>query len=286
MSRLPQLDPADRRLDAGAALRAAGLDATDGSPAKRMRVVAAVADLRPSPALEKSLDAQLLHGDTVRVLAERADWAIVKADYDGYVGWTRRTGLAAISEPTHVVTATTTFAYPGPDLKLPAMRALSMGSRVAVKGEAETRGTRYLQSSDGEWFAAIHLGAVGKFDEDYVTVARRLVGVPYLWGGGSSFGLDCSGFVQLAMRMCGRVVLRDSDMQAATIGKEIEPGPDYAELRRGDLIFWTGHVAIVTGDGGLLHANGASMDVRAEPLAEAVSRIARAFAEPIGYRRP
>jgi len=179
-----------------------------------------------------------------------------------------------------------TFAYAGPDLKLPAYRALSMGSAVCVTGEAETRATPYAILDTGEALFARHLRPVGEHDADYVAVARKFLATPYLWAGATGFGLDCSGIIQLAMRMCGRTILRDSDMQAATLGEEIDPGADLAGLRRGDLVFWRGHVGMVEGDGNLLHANGYTMDVTSEPLDQAIRRIEKLFEKPIGYRRP
>ncbi|GIL01226.1 MAG: peptidase P60 [Alphaproteobacteria bacterium] len=292
MSGLPTLDPLDRRLNlfggelAETALRGkvAAARFVDGRPA---HVVAAHADLRLRPDAACSIDHQLLLGETVQVFDERAGWAWVKADFDGYVGWTLAAGLAAgMPSPTHVVSVPRTFAYPGPDLRLPAARTLSMGSAVRVVGEAETRGAPYLVLDSGEALFARHLRPRGTFDSDYVAVARKFLATPYLWGGATGCGLDCSGLIQLAMRMCGRAVLRDSDMQAATIGGEIDGGAGWRGLRRGDLIFWRGHVAIVEGDGNLLHANGYTMDVTSEPLDRAIARIGRLFERPIGCRRP
>src|SRR5690606_28470859 len=118
-----------------------------------------------------------------------------------------------------------------------------MGSLLTIEGHAETRGTRYALLASGEAVIAHHLRPSGEAEPDYVEAAERLVFTPYLWGGASGFGLDCSGLAQLAMRMAGRAVPRDSDMQAAGIGTPLEAG---AALERGDLVFWKGHVAILT----------------------------------------
>ncbi len=277
-SRLPKLDPKDRRL------HAAG---HDRKAAPQVRIVAAFADLRAEPSADCPLDHQLVCGDTAAALEELEGWVLVQADYDDYVGWTEAENVSTeTAGPTHVVHVPRTFAYPGPDLKLPIRRALSMGSAVTVIGETETRGSVYALLDTGEALFARHLRLVGEHDADYVAVGSKLIGTPYLWGGSTGFGVDCSGFVQLAMRMCGRAVLRDSDMQGATIGREIDPGSDLAGLKRGDLVFWRGHVGIVEGDGNLLHASGHSMDVTSERLEDAISRIERFFERPIGYRRP
>ena len=122
--------------------------------------------------------------------------------------------------------------------------------------------------------------------EDYVGVAEQLLSTPYLWGGASAFGIDCSGFVQLSMRMTGRSAPRDSDMQAAHLGEPLDPGKDFAGLRRGDLVFWKGHIAIMLDGRNIIHANGHTMMVSREPLAEAVERIAYLYGGPTGFRRP
>jgi len=289
---LPRLDPLDRRLNAFrpdlAETRLRGMvEATRFVEGRPARVVAAVADLRPQPDAGRSLDHQLLLGEEVLVFDEREGWSWVRALADGYVGWLASTALGPVGDaPTHVAAAARTFAWPGPDMKLPTTRALSMGSAVTVVGEARTRGSDYLLLDTGEAVFARHFRPAGGPDADYVEVAGRLVGTPYLWGGSSGFGADCSGLVRIAMHMAGRKVLRDSDMQAATLGEPFDPGGDYSGLRRGDLVFWRGHVAIAQGDGNLLHANGHSMDVRSEPAAAAIARIAGMFEKPIGCRRP
>jgi cell wall-associated NlpC family hydrolase len=273
---LPALDPNDRRLNTGRA-----------TVLRQAHVVAPLCDLRRDPRPDCGVDTQLLCGSPVRVFEEDNGWALVQADDDGYVGWTSAAALhGSPFAPTHVVGAPRTFVYPGPDLRFPALRSLSMGSRLEISGEAVTRGTRYLLTPGGEALVANHLRAIGEHEKDYVEVASRLLGSPYLWGGNSAFGIDCSGLVQLAMQMCGRKVLRDSDMQAASLGTEIDPGPNYDALRRGDLVFWRGHVAMVEGDGHILHASGHSMLVTSEPLMSAIARIASLYEQPIGFRRP
>lgn len=253
----------------------------EGWPA---RVAAPVADLRAAPRADAGVDTQLLFGDDVTVFDEHGGWAWVQAAADGYVGYTRTAALGPPGQAaTHVVAVPRSFVYPGPDLKRPAAMAHSMGARLRVEGEAETRGMRYALLPAGEAMAASHLRALGEHGSDYVAVAEQLVHAPYLWGGTSGFGLDCSGLVQLAMRMAGKAVLRDTDMQAASIGAPLQGGE---QLRRGDLAFWQGHVAILTDPHTVIHANGATMTVALEPLESAVRRIEPLFGRPTCYRRP
>jgi cell wall-associated NlpC family hydrolase len=229
----------------------------------------------------------LLVGDRVLVFDESEDWAWVQAEWDGYVGYVaRRSVVAEGAEPTHVVAAPRTFVYAGSDLRLPRAAILSAGSLLAVDRFAETRGTRYAVLASGEALIAAHLSPVGTHAADYVGVAEGLLGTPYLWGGSSAFGIDCSALVQLSLRMAGRRAPRDSDMQASGLGEPFDPGGSLAGLRRGDLVFWKGHVAIMLDDKEIVHANGHTMTVSREPLGEAVERIAYLYGGPTGFRRP
>jgi cell wall-associated NlpC family hydrolase len=255
-----------------------------GRPA---RIVAPVADMLKEPRPDAGLNTQLLRGDNVSVFDEAEGWAWVQAVRDGYVGYVSGGFLGPrVEEPTHMVCVPRSFLYPGPDLRFPRLGELSLGSSVTVKDFAETRGTRYALLSTGEAMISGHLRPAGEVSDDYVAVAETLLTTPYLWGGSTAFGIDCSGLVQLAMRMAGRDVLRDSDMQAAELGEPIEPGKAYAGLRRGDLVFWKGHVAIMLDERSMIHANGHTMLVSREGLSDAIDRIGYLYGGPTGFRRP
>ena len=120
-------------------------------------------------------------------------------------------------------------------------------------------------------------------ETDFVAVAERFLGTPYLWGGKTALGLDCSGLVQVALTACGVSCPRDSDMQEEALGTAVAADP--SALLRGDLIFWKGHVAIVRGPDSLLHANAHHMAVAIEPVAQAVARIRDAGSEITSIRR-
>jgi len=273
-------DLADARLEG----RAEAGRFVAGRPA---RICVSVADVRKAPKPDAGVNTQFLCGDDVLVFEESDGWAWVQAVRDSYVGYVEASEIAGREgEPTHMVSVPRTFVYPGPDLRFPHAGALSLGSTVTVAGGAETRGTHYALLPSGEAVVAGHLRPLAEPAADYVAVAETLLGTPYLWGGASGFGIDCSGLVQLALRVAGRDVPRDSDMQAAGLGEAFEPGADFSGVKRGDLVFWKGHVAIMTSDTEMIHASGHTMQVCREGLKQAVDRIGYLYGGPTGFRRP
>lgn len=262
----PRLTPA--RDDLAAAHLRGVVEAPRFVEGEAREVAEPVAPLRRRPAGDAPLDTEALHGERVTVYADDGEgWAYVQLAADGYVGYLPADALRPVSAvPTHRVAVPRTFIFPGPDIKLPPRGALCFGSRVAVRGEKGA----FAAIAEGFVFAR-HLSPVEAREDDPVAVAARFLGVPYLWGGRSALGLDCSGLVQTALSACGIEAPRDSDMQEAALGA---PLPLDAPLTRGDLLFWPGHVALVEDPGTLLHANAFHMMVVREPLVPALARIA------------
>ncbi|OXT01802.1 peptidase P60 [Notoacmeibacter marinus] len=248
------------------------------------RCIDPVADLRAGRGHDTPIGSQLLLGEPVLVFERQGGWAWVQSARDGYVGYVGERALGpADPQPTHLVSAVRTFAYGQPELRSKPMRTLSLGSEVTVTDEVEQRGNRYFILSTGEAVFHRHLTPLGApLADDYVAIAERLIETPYLWGGNSALGIDCSGLVQLALRLASRSAPRDSDMQAAEIGMELQ---QERLLRRGDLVFWKGHVGIMADEQTLLHASGYAMAVVKEPLTDAVERIGKAYGEVTGRRR-
>jgi cell wall-associated NlpC family hydrolase len=256
------------------------VDAPRYADGRTMQVVEASAPLRASPAPDAPLETEALFGEAVTVYDEAEGWAWTQLDRDLYVGYLPLAALGAPTEPTHRVSALRTHAYPGPSIKLPPRMALSLGARLRiVRQEGD-----FSASADGLWLWARHLAVVRSCALDFVAVAELFLETPYLWGGRTSEGIDCSGLAQTALSAAGIAAPRDSDM-LAVLGEPIAiDGP--TPLARGDLVFWKDHVGIMRDGRTLLHANGFHMKVVSEPLEQARARIAAGGGgEVTGVRR-
>ncbi len=231
-----------------------------------MQVKEGVVDVKREPRPDAPLDTQALYGDCVTVYDEEEGWCWGQLASDGYVGWIAANALwSRVDQPTHVVRVARSFVYPAANMKTPTILALPLGAAVCV---IERQGD-FLATSDGGFIYAKHLLTVGDYADDFVTVAETLLGVPYLWGGKSPLGIDCSGLVQCALARAGIVAPRDSDLQQAGLGSPVAPEEP---LQRGDLVFWKGHVGIMRDASTLLHANATHMLVASEPLEEVRAR--------------
>ena len=235
---------------------------------RAMQVVEASAPLRRMPAADAPLETEALFGEAVTVYDESEGWAWVQLERDFYVGYLPFAALGPLSAPTHRVSALRTHAYPGPNIKLPPRFALSLGARVTVVRQEGD----FAVIRDGLHLWSGHLADVGANEPDFVAVAERFVETPYLWGGRTSAGIDCSGLAQTALTAAGVAAPRDSDMLAG-LGEPVATD-DPALLQRGDLVFWRGHVGIIRDPRTLIHANGFHMKVVSEPLDAARARIA------------
>jgi cell wall-associated NlpC family hydrolase len=235
-------------------------------------VAAPIVSVRKGPRFDASQLTEALMGETLRVFAEEEGWAFVQLDADGYVGYVASDALAPVgAAATHKVRVPSTFLYPEPSIKTQPAEVLPMLAAVTVAGSDG----KFARLADGRFVFAAHLSPRDVFESDPVAVAERFLHAPYYWGGKSARGLDCSGLVQLAFTACGIAALRDSDMQEESLGTALPPDA-ITELRRGDLIFWDGHVGLVRDPATLLHATGHTMQVVLEPLVAAVTRIAAA----------
>jgi cell wall-associated NlpC family hydrolase len=249
---------------------------------RAMEIVEPQAPLRREPRPDAPLETEALKGERVTIYDTNAEgWAWGQLAADKYVGWLPANALApAGAAPTHKVAALRTHAFPGPSIKLPPLEALPFGARLVIARMAD----QMAVTQSGAYVPAVHLVPIGDNESDFVAVVERFLGAPYLWGGKTASGLDCSGLVQISLSACGISCPRDSDMQEAALGTSVVADA-YSDLRRGDLMFWKGHVAMVRDRASLVHANAFHMAVAIEPIADAMTRIRNAGSEITSVRR-
>lgn len=235
--------------------------------------------LRRAPDVSLGLDTVLLHGERFRVLEIADGWAWGQSELDGYVGYVAKKHLANAEgyAPTHRVTSRTAQIYRTPELKVPPIHSLPFGAQIQVTDARDG----YSAIAPHQWLPTPLLSPINHPAKDWIDVAESFRGTPYVWGGRSSLGLDCSALVQLSLQAAGQPCPRDSDMQEAQLGETLA---DDAPAKRGDLVFWKGHVGIMLTKTRLLHANAHHMCVAAEPLSAAVKRINAAGDGPVTRR--
>lgn len=246
------------------------------------QVMTAATGLLRHPAYDAPMDTELLMGETFHVFSNESGWSWGQSAADDYVGYIISDDLQPLSKPvTHRVSALRTFVYPEPDTKSRPAQGISMNAKVTIRAAAD----RFSEIEGGGYVVTAHLAPLNAHVSDFVDVAESFLGTPYLWGGRSSVGLDCSALVQMSLERAGVACLRDTDMQEATLGRSVEMSADLSGLARGDLVYWKGHVGIMRDEATLLHANATHMAVASEPLSLAIDRIAKTDGPVTSVRR-
>jgi cell wall-associated NlpC family hydrolase len=268
----PRLTPA--RPDLAAKYLEGKVNAARFVTGEEFEISEALAPLRSAPSSDAELATQALKGERVTIYDRNAEgFAWGQLNNDGYVGWLPDRALAKpVAAPTHKITALRTFAFPGPSIKLPPVETLLMGTAITVTREDGA----FAVTREGLYLPRQHVGSLDEMAADFVAVAERFVDTPYLWGGKSSLGIDCSGLVQVSLNAAGIGCPRDSDMQRDGLGRALDPA-ESKKLQRGDLIFWNGHVAIVRDADTIVHANASHMTTVVEYTRDAIARIEAAI---------
>ncbi|PHS25190.1 MAG: peptidase P60 [Robiginitomaculum sp.] len=277
----PRLTPA--RDDLAAEKLRTSVQAACYVEAQPMQVCVPLARLYGAPDARTMLQTELLLGEGFEVYEQKNGWVWGQASRDGYVGYVEALALSdAVTGPDHQICVPRTPIFARPDLKAPIGDYAHGNTVFACTAQEDL----YVQlGPDKGWVFARHAVPLGEKSPDWVRVAEAYEHTPYVWGGRSSFGLDCSALVQNALQAGGVAALRDTDMQVKTLGTPIPVHEDLSGLHRGDLIFWKGHVGIMLDAHIVLHANAWHMAVAREPLAEAVARIKKTAGGITAIRR-
>jgi cell wall-associated NlpC family hydrolase len=244
---------------------------------RRLRVIEPVAPLRRTPAHDAMLETEALYGEDVLVFEENEGWAWAQLLRDSYVGFMPVSALGAETTPTHKIAILRSFVYPKPSIKAPPLMALPFGARVRIVAQEGEFGAL----AEGGFIYTQHLAPADQFETDFVAVAERFLEAPYLWGGRTALGLDCSALIQTGLTAAGRAAPRDSDMLEAQVGAPIAFDQTLAGVARGDLVFWKGHIGVMRDEATLLHASGWQMRVVTERLKDVRDRYVEKGAGPI-----
>jgi len=276
----PRLTPA--RPELAAKYLEGKIEAARFVTGEEFEIVETLAPLREAPSSDATLSTQALKGERVTIYDRSGEgFAWGQLNSDGYVGWLPDRALAKpAAPPTHKITSLRTFAFPGPSIKLPPVDTLVMGDLITLAREDGA----FAVTREGWYLPRQHVGSIDRYADDFVAVAERFAGTPYLWGGKSSFGIDCSGLVQVALNAARIGCPRDSDMQQDGLGRVLTTA-ESKKLQRGDLIFWQGHVAIVRDANTIVHANAHHMLTVIENTSDAIARIKAAGSEITAIKR-
>lgn len=253
---------------------------TEGTPGQ---IVFPSVPLRAAPDATFGFETEALFGEALTVYDDGAGWAWVQLARDGYVGYVPIGAVrpGPLMTPTHRVQSLATFVHVAPDIKSPPIMHVPMNALLTA---VESTGN-FLQLQQGGFVVTRHAATLDRPARDFVEVAEWFIGTPYLWGGCTRIGIDCSGLVQTSLLAANIAAPRDSDMQRNELGIDVAVSDDLDGLQRGDLVFWRGHVGIMVDSVMMVHANAHHMQTVTEPLPEAANRIAKTGGPIIAIKR-
>jgi cell wall-associated NlpC family hydrolase len=253
---------------------------TDGTPGQ---IIFPSVPLRAAPDATFGLETEALFGEALTVYDDANGWAWVQLARDGYVGYVPIGAVrpGPLMAPTHRVQSLATFVHVAPDIKSPPIMHLPMNALLTIAGSSGN----FSELQQGGFAVSRHIAALDRPARDFVEVAEWFIGTPYLWGGCTRIGIDCSGLVQTSLLAANIAAPRDSDMQRTELGIDVAVSDDLDELQRGDLVFWRGHVGIMTDGVMIVHANAHHMQTVTEPLPEAANRITKTGGPIIAIKR-
>jgi len=253
----------------------------------QMMVCAASLPLRRAVSGDLPLETEALFGELVEILERNGSHARIRLLTDDYEGWITTEGtLRPVIARTHRISAASIHAHSAPDVKSPAVMRLSMGACVTVSATTDKWYTISLANGTTGYIPVRSALPINKVEDDFVRIAERFIGTPYLWGGRSAVGIDCSGLLQLALQATGTACPRDSGPQFEwCLAQSRTISVDPAVARRGDIAFWPGHVGIFQSPDRFLHANAHHHAVASEAASDALMRVDAASAAPVTILR-
>lgn len=237
---------------------------------RTLECVAPRAPIRRDADTHAEAVSELLFGEAFEIADVKDGFALGRCRHDRYIGWVAFDALALPgAEPTHRITVRRAPVFG--DASIKAAVSMELPFAAAVSG-----------TIDGNFFALagggfVHRRHVEAAPKDRFAAAALFMGAPYLWGGRSPDGVDCSGLVQQALAAEGIALRRDTDLQ-----REQGEAVNFAARAPGDLVFVPGHVGMLLEGDLLLHANAHWMAVVAEPLADVLGRLEKP--EPVVRR--
>ena len=246
------------------------------------QVMVPICDLRLKPKYNSNLETQFLFGERVTIINEEKNWYLCKSMDDNYIGYVRRSNLDDLKKTNYKIANLSSFIYNLPDIKSGVVSKLFLNSKV------------FAYKVKKDWFTIcfknknyfIHYNDLNINDKYTISswgdVAQKFLHTPYLWGGKSHLGLDCSALVQLAFQSANISFPRNSNDQfKSKVLKSITE----SEMDKGTLVFWKGHVAIALNKKNIIHSNAHHMKVIVEKFSDAKKRIESTYGKVIGFKK-